>query len=524
MIFLRRPKAKGRVQDRFSVFRLLRSNTLRLSLYLIAGILAGTLTNNSFASWRYEAEIILAKPQGEDPSLPGLNWVLSSSIVENFPSAKLRILRGSDGQKMSLRLWGETAEAALQAANIVAAGLETEATHRVARAYALQIRKVNEEITTAARSLQNRNQAVDRSIILSDARRSEGTNSSLLEETKVADAGPPQRIEALQTRLFLSELRKRRTELAHYASSQLAPLKIASTKLRHSPIWGWPSTWIFAFFAMASLTAGLVATVWPLLFERGFLTRGQLQRATGQAVLGVLPEATRKSRNPLNTFLHRPASELTERFRALRTALLLKTSKSEASVIMITSSCRAEGASTTALLLAQTLANWGGSVLLIDADARNRSLSAKVGVKNAHGILSVLAGICSLKEAALEPDGLSIDVLVAEDASAHAGDILVTERFANFLTWARDHYDHILIDTPPVETSSATLAMAKLADQILYQVHWKKTHKEVVESGIDALIQAGGKIGGLILARQDSRRLKRMGFGQSNDLSAPQPV
>ena len=251
--------------------------------------------------------------------------------------------------------------------------------------------------------------------------------------------------------------------------------------------------------------------------QRGIRSAGELESLSGQNVMGQIPLSPVKDRKKLLEYLrNKPTSAMSEAVRNLRTSVTLTNPKNPPNVIMITSSVPGEGKTTVAASLALNLASLGKKVLLIDGDIRRNTLSdyfKGVDTENKPGIVSLLDGDVSLQEAVLTLPDTGIDVLMSEKSVQNAADIFASEPFSNFMKTLREHYDHVIIDTPPVLAVPDARVIARFADAVLYIVGWNKTHREQVREGISELRSLGVTISGVVLNQIDGRKMSRYGYG-----------
>src|SRR5438046_10297402 len=102
------------------------------------------------------------------------------------------------------------------------------------------------------------------------------------------------------------------------------------------------------------------------------------------------------------TLLKRPASELAEAYRSMRTAILLATSPRPPQVIVMTSAQPSEGKTCTSLNLSLALAQRRVRVLVLDADFRKPGIAAAMGMANERGLSNILRGEQSVDEVLLQ--------------------------------------------------------------------------------------------------------------------------
>ena len=138
-----------------------------------------------------------------------------------------------------------------------------------------------------------------------------------------------------------------------------------------------------------------------------------------------------------------------EAIKTLRTNLQF--SGSNIKVIMFTSSIPNEGKSETSFQLAASLAQLGKNVLLIDADIRKSVTVSRYQLdKEVNGLSQYLSSQVSREEAIYETNVNGLEVMFAGPYSPNPAELLEEDMFTKLIKWARESYDYVVIDTPPM--------------------------------------------------------------------------
>lgn len=260
------------------------------------------------------------------------------------------------------------------------------------------------------------------------------------------------------------------------------------------------------------LSAGLI-----LLREmrnNSFRTARELEGTTGYTVLGQIPAMPAASRAKVLQYLSdKPTSAAAEAVRNLRTSLMLSNVDNPPKVVISTSSVPGEGKTTNSLALAQNLLGLGKRVLLVEGDIRRRTLHQYFKDMPDKGIVSVLSGELALKDAIHRTQGFGADILGGEKSSTNAADLFASDRFRALIEEAREAYDMVIIDTPPVLVVPDARIIADQADAIIFTVQWDKTSKTQVEESLRMFHNSGQRITGLVLSQISPKGMKRYGYG-----------
>jgi polysaccharide biosynthesis transport protein len=206
-----------------------------------------------------------------------------------------------------------------------------------------------------------------------------------------------------------------------------------------------------------------------------------------------------------------PFSRFAESIRAIKIAADLNRSVKGSKVLAFTASLPNEGKSTIAMALAQSIANVGGRVILLDADLRNPGLSRKLIPEAKVGLLEVLANQVRIEDAlCVDPDTRLVFLpAVVNERMAHSSEVLACERTKILFERLRQSYEYIIVDLPPLAPVVDVRAMTHLVDSFVFVIEWGRTKIDVVERALRMAPGVYDNLLGVVLNKADLNLLGR---------------
>jgi capsular exopolysaccharide synthesis family protein len=245
----------------------------------------------------------------------------------------------------------------------------------------------------------------------------------------------------------------------------------------------------------------------------GFRSINELQNNTGYSVLASVPLIPKRERKTIISYLReKPYSVVSEAVRNLRTSILMSNSDRIPKVIMLTSSVPKEGKTVLTFALAQNMVGLGKRVLLIEADIRRLAHSVNINRENTVALLDLLTGDKKFKDESPFFFFFLFDILTAEKRGMNAADLFSSQRFSELLAELREHYDFILVDSPPVLSVPDARVIGANTDANIYIVEWNKTTRSQVEQGLEMLSSVGVNVTGLVLNQIDPYKIKAYNY------------
>lgn len=190
-----------------------------------------------------------------------------------------------------------------------------------------------------------------------------------------------------------------------------------------------------------------------------------------------------------------------EQYRRLATSLHAAQATNGLKLVMVSSAVPEEGKSLTAANLAMTLSeSYQRRVLLVDADLRLPSLHLIFGVDDGAGLTEALL---AAEDGPLPLRRLSanLTLLPAGRPTAEPMQVLASERMHRLLTDARDAFDWVVIDTPPVGLLSDARMLSEAVDGVLLLVRADSTPYDIVQRAV--AVVGPDRVIGLVLNRAE---------------------
>jgi capsular exopolysaccharide synthesis family protein len=180
-----------------------------------------------------------------------------------------------------------------------------------------------------------------------------------------------------------------------------------------------------------------------------------------------------------------PASR--EQYRRLGATLLHGQEESGIKVIMVTSAAVGEGKTLTASNLALTLSeSYKRKVLLVDADLRRPSVNRIFGTEGKAGLSEALIARNDTRLPWVKVSPY-LTILPAGQPSQDPMAGLSSQRMRRIIAEARDLFDWVIVDTPPVGLLSDANLVGALADGIVLVVRAGVTHYDLVQRAANAV-------------------------------------
>jgi capsular exopolysaccharide synthesis family protein len=220
-----------------------------------------------------------------------------------------------------------------------------------------------------------------------------------------------------------------------------------------------------------------------------------------ESVLGQIPQVDASKLQHENVLITRLEEHnmFSEAIRGVRSAVMLSGGQGKKQVILVTSAVPADGKTTFTVNFAVTLAIAGYKVLLVDSDLRRGNVHNYFGEQRDPGFAEVLLGQLHWSDAVRPTEVKTLHAIHSGKLPNNPGELLISPITAEFITEARQNYDYIVFDCPPLTAIDDTFSLVSLADGLLFVVRSGQTSMRFAKNALMAVRQRGANLLGLVL-------------------------
>jgi len=233
--------------------------------------------------------------------------------------------------------------------------------------------------------------------------------------------------------------------------------------------------------------------------------------------LAVLPHVRRKKREQLARLVADDKfSQFAEAIAGLRNLLDSPRYQEMSKVLLCMSTQPGEGKTITSCSLAMSCAQSGQKTLLVDFDMRRPRLARIFDKKHTdfQSLPHTLAKAdASLFETLPTSSGYeNLDVVFSKASSELSpANLMGSGVIVDFFSWAREHYDRVVIDSPPFGIVGDVMVLASLVDSVMIMCCPDRTRFQPIKHAARHLTESGARVIGVIVNDLD--------FGRRNQFS-----
>ena len=193
-----------------------------------------------------------------------------------------------------------------------------------------------------------------------------------------------------------------------------------------------------------------------------------------------------------------------EAIKTLRTNLQFSGKNNK--VILLTSAHSNEGKSDISFNLAVELGKAGKKVLLIDADIRNSDYKSRYDIKEeTQGLSQYLSGqVEQIDQVVCKTNYENLYMILAGPYAPNPIEMLGDEQFGQLLKAARQVFEYVIVDTPPLGTVVDAAVIAQFCDGALLVIQSDATSYRTCQKVKAQLERSGCKILGAVLNREST--------------------
>lgn len=233
---------------------------------------------------------------------------------------------------------------------------------------------------------------------------------------------------------------------------------------------------------IVALILGLVFPITCIVlidyFNDKVIDKKDVERRTKVPVIGYISHREGKSEIPI---IEKPGSSFAESFRSVRTSIKYFIKENENPVIAISSTISSEGKTFISINMAVIIAMLGKKVLLVGLDLRKPRIDKAFTFQSSLGMSTYLSGNCKFEDVIRSTQINNLSYAPSGPIPPNPAELIETAEMKTFIERAKQEFDYIILDTPPVAIVTDALLLAPYVDLNLFIVRQRYSSRNTLD-------------------------------------------
>ena len=269
---------------------------------------------------------------------------------------------------------------------------------------------------------------------------------------------------------------------------------------------------------LAGVLAGLLALTAAAVLEvldRSYRNPADFERAHGLPVLGLIPLVGKRgtgAEHPSIEVVDQPSSRFTDAVQAVYASLAYAPARDSPKVVLVTSAIPGEGKTALAIALGRVAARSRRQVLLIDCDLRRPQVATSLGLPAQPGLMELMRGEARIDQVLAFDVASGMAVLPVGGSVPFPGEVLSSDFLRHLFEGARDEFDLVIVDSPPVGVVADAALLGTVTDATLFAVRWGKTPRAAVTAAMHNFEAVGLHVTAAVFSHVDMQEYASYGY------------
>ena len=260
---------------------------------------------------------------------------------------------------------------------------------------------------------------------------------------------------------------------------------------------------------IVGLTGGVGIVFLMEYMDNTIRTQEDVEKYLGTSLLGIvghIPLDKKDVRVAELIARDLPKHTITEALKSIRTSIMFSHPNNPKKTILVTSATPAEGKTLISSNLAIVMAQTGKKVLLIDADLRKPTIHKLFQIDKSLGLSNLLVKSSDLHTVSRITQIPNVYAIACGPIPPNPSELLGSSALVESLTLAKEEFEWIIIDSPPLLSVTDTRILSRVVDGIVFVIRGSKANRDVAKKAMSLLSGINDKVLGVIINDVDLSR------------------